>query len=100
MKKIVIKEIDRLASGLHKDRVISEYLIYLILIEYGDPLVPLEAYCELGDESKNARVNELILTHFMNDESNKEINKNEIIQEVSFEEYIKQLNTKCKKPTR
>lgn len=86
MKKIVIKEIDKLTSRLHKNRVISEYLIYLV----SDDKI-LEAYTELDEDPKNTRVNELILTHFL-PENNKKIIKEDIIEEINFEEYLKLSN--------
>jgi len=97
--KIIIKEIDKLISTLHKNRVISEYLIYLMYENDGNS-APLEAYTELGVEAKNTRVNELILLHFIPDNYNgNEIDKNQIIQEVTFEEYTKQLEKKWKNNT-
>ena len=91
MKKIIIKEIDKLYSTVHKDRVLIEYLIYLVLDD--NETIPLEAYTEFGVNDKNARVNELILLNFSVDG---EINK-EIIQEISFDEYLKELSLKIKK---
>ena len=56
-KKIVVKEIDKLKSSLHKDRIVTEYLIYLML---GDNTQPLEAYTEFGELNK-------IFAHHQND---------------------------------
>ena len=78
MKKILIKEIDKLQSKTHKGRVITEYLVYLIEND-----VKLACYSELGKEAKDIRVNELIVDNF-----NLEIALEDIIQEVSFEEAI------------
>ena len=58
MKSIVIREIDRYTSQTYKDKIISEYLIYLY---YND--VKLECYTEIGTDAKNIRVNEIILFH-------------------------------------
>lgn len=86
MKKIVIKEIDKLTSTLHKSRVTSEYLIYLV-----DDKIILEGYTEIGEIAKNARVNELILTNFISDNFNQtEIKTEDIIEEINFEEYLNQ----------
>ena len=79
MKSILIKEVDQLKSKLHKKKVISEYLVYLIEND-----VKLACYSELGKESKDMRVNELIVANF-----DLEIALEDIIQEVSFEETIK-----------
>jgi hypothetical protein len=78
MKSILIKEIDQLQSNLHNDRVVSEYLIYLMQND-----VKLECYSELGKEAKDMRVNELIVSNF-----DLEIALEDIIQEVTFEELI------------
>ena len=83
MRKIIVKEVDKLTSKLHTGRVINEYLIYLSLDNK-----MIEAHTEFGEASKIARVNELILTHFVKD--NEVINKEEIIEEISFDEVIKQ----------
>ena len=86
MDKIVIKEVDMLASALHKDKVVSEYLIYAMIDGSSQPL---EAYTEFGDLNKNARVNEILLTHFIFE--NPDVNKEDIIEEIGFEEYAKEL---------
>lgn len=87
-KKIVIKEIDKLLSALHKDRVVTEYIIYVIID--GNYVQPLEAYTEFGDTAKKNRVNELILLHFIT-EGNEQINNEDIIEEITFEDYAKEL---------
>ena len=78
MKSILIKEVDQLKSKLHKNKVISEYLVYLMEND-----VKLACYSEVGRESKDMRVNELIVANF-----DLEIALDEIIREVSFEETI------------
>lgn len=78
MKSILIKEVDQLHSKLHKNRIISEYLVYLM-----DSDVKLACYSELGKEAKDIRVNELIVENF-----DLEIALEDIIQEVNFEELI------------
>ncbi|MEI6880354.1 MAG: hypothetical protein WCK82_03350 [Bacteroidota bacterium] len=79
MMKIVIKEIDRYTSKTFKNKSISEYLIYVTLVN-GQKLY---AYTEIGDEAKNLRVNELIVKYFMKD--NNTINKEDIIEELCLE---------------
>ena len=78
MKKILIKEIDKLQSKTHKGRIISEYLVYLMEND-----IKLSCYSELGKEAKDIRVNELIVENF-----DLEIALEDIIQEVNFEEVI------------
>ena len=95
MKKIVVKEIDKLLSVLHKDRVVTEYLIYVF--ENGNTQ-PLEAYTEFGEDNKKVRVNELILLHFITDDpTTVDQEKEKIIEEISFEEYAKELKKIWKK---
>jgi hypothetical protein len=83
MKKIIIKEIDRLKSTVHKPKSISEYLIYVMLDD-----IKLNAYTELGEIAKKERVNELLLTHFITEQNNK-ISIEDIIEEMSLEEIKK-----------
>ena len=59
-KNIIIKEIDRYLSKKHKNKQISEYLIYVAL-EDGQKI---SAYTEIGEEAKKIRVNELLIEHF------------------------------------
>ena len=59
-KNIVIKEIDRFTSKKHKNKQVSEYLIYVAL-EDGQKI---SAYTEIGEEAKKIRVNELLTEHF------------------------------------
>ncbi len=77
---ILIKENDRLKSTLHKDRVVSEYLVYLM---NGDK--PVKCYNEIGETSKQHRVNELLLTDFEVGEY--ENNISEIVTEISYDEF-------------
>lgn len=77
--KILIKENDRLKSTIHKGRMVSEYLIYLMNGE-----IPVKCFNEVGDIAKQDRVNEILLTDFeINDWKNN--NLSEIITEVSYE---------------
>lgn len=80
MKHIIIKEIDQFKSSIHEDKRISEYLIYLMENE-----VKLACYSEIGEENKNLMVNELLLEHI-----SASSNIENIIQEVKFEEFLKQ----------
>lgn len=83
MKKIIVKEIDRLNSTVFKRKKISEYLIYVMLDD-----IKLKAYTEIGENAKKERVNELLLTHFITEQNNK-ISIEDIIQEMSLEEIKK-----------
>ena len=95
-KKLVIKEIDKFISTLHKDRIYTEYIIYVIIDD--NIITPLEAYTEIGESAKSARVNELILIHFISEDPTQESpKKEEIIEEISFEEYVKELKKIWKK---
>ena len=87
MKRIVVKEIDRLKSTVNGDKSVSEYLIYLILNQ-GNGDIKLNGFTEYGDSNKKARINELIVEHFISNETLDNIDKNEIIEEITFEEYI------------
>ncbi len=93
MQKIIIKEIDKLHSSLHKNYIVSEYLIYVMV----DENQTLEAYTELGEAAKNARINELILVHFMDEDNQGIVTKEDIIEEITFEEYSKDLKRIVKK---
>ena len=73
---------------MYGDKVISEYLIYLILNQGGGDIT-LNGFIEYGEKNKDARVDELIVEHFVNNETLAKINKKEIIQEVTFLEHLK-----------
>lgn len=88
MKKIIVKEIDKLKSTMFGGKEISEYLIYLVL-KQDDNEIKLEGYTEYGEKNKEDRINELIVEHFINNETLSNINKNEIIQEINFLEHLK-----------
>ena len=77
MKNIIIKQSDLLYSKIHKDKVIVEYLIYLMEND-----VKLACYNEIGIEAKNIRVNDILISEFNISEIN--YNLENIIQEVSF----------------
>jgi hypothetical protein len=49
MKRIVVKEIDKLKSSTFDNKTISEYLIYLI-INLGDGDIILNGFTEIGDK--------------------------------------------------
>lgn len=78
MKRILIKEIDRLYSKLHKNRFVSEYIIYLMIDD-----VKLKAFTVVGEKSKERYVLAMLLTNDFGD-----LTEEEIIQEVNFEETI------------
>jgi hypothetical protein len=88
MKKIIVKEIDKLKSSMFGGKTVSEYLIYLRM-KQGDNEITLKGYTEYGEQNKNARVEELIVEHFVTNETLNVINKNEIIEEISFLEHLK-----------
>jgi len=88
MKRIVVKEIDKLKSSTFDNKTISEYLIYLI-INLGDGDIILNGFTEIGDKNKEAKIDELIVEHFVTNDSLEVINKESIIEEISFSEYTK-----------
>lgn len=88
MKKIVIKEIDKLTSKVHKGKVITEYLVTLVIDDLVN--IPIESYIEYGETAKKLRVNELIMNNFLTEENTLNIEIKEIIIEVNFENYLKQ----------
>ena len=54
MKRIVVKEIDKLKSTMYGDKVISEYLIYLILNQGGGDIT-LNGFTEYGEKNKKVK---------------------------------------------
>jgi hypothetical protein len=79
MKTILIREVDRLYSKIHKDKYVSEYIIYLMEND-----VKLKAINVVGNKSKDNYLLAMLLTNDFGD-----LTEQEIIQEVSFEEVIK-----------
>ena len=93
MKRIVIKEIDRLMSSVNKGRVVSEYIIYVKLTDSGKMI---EAHTVLGESAKSEMVNRLLFEHFECDDF-RSSNKNmitEVIDEIKFSDYSEQINLK------
>lgn len=93
MKRIVIKEIDRLMSSINKDRVVSEYIIYVKLTDCGKMI---EAHTVFGESAKSEMVNRLLFEHFECDDF-RSSNKNlitEVIDEINFSDYSEQINLK------
>ena len=90
MKKIVVKEIDRLKSSVFGGKTVSEYLIYLKL-KQDDNEITLKGYTEIGDDNKNARIDELILEHFITNNTFTGIDVKDAIETITFEEYSKEL---------
>jgi hypothetical protein len=88
MKRIVIKEIDRLKSKTNKTKIVSEYLIYVMLNHDGED-IKLKAFSEIGEENKISRINQIILEDFTTNETLSLSNKHNIIQEITFEETLK-----------
>lgn len=87
MKRIIVKEIDKLKSSTFSDKTITEYLIYLVLNQGGGDII-MEGFTEYGEKNKDAKVNELIIEHFVDNETLNKIDKKQIIEEISFENYI------------
>ncbi len=78
-KKIVIKEIDKLVSVVNKDRVINEYIVYVM---HGS--TKIEAHTELGDAAMKLRATELAVQHGITGS-----NFDMPIERVTFEEMYK-----------
>lgn len=80
MKKIIIKEIDRLQSKLFKDKIVSEYLIYYIEND-----IKIETMIALGTDNKNTMVDKTLQKYC---KSYTEI----IIEIIKFEEHKNNIN--------
>lgn len=77
MKQIVIKEIDKLCGKNNKNRVVSEYLIYLTIDGTN-----VQCFNEIGDEAKKERVNMILLSFFPN--TLKQNDLSDIIKEITM----------------
>lgn len=88
MKKILVKEIEQYKSTFRKDKMISEYMIYLVM----DNNKIVSANLELGEDNKRLRVNELLLQYFSSPNTLQVNNANEIVEEIPFNEYLKTIN--------
>lgn len=60
--RIVTKEIDQYKSRIHRNKLISEYIIYLMVDD-----IPIEAYTEMGIKERDKRV------AFLNQKSNSQL---------------------------
>jgi len=83
-KKIIVKEISRYSNELFEGKTISEYLIYEAL-EDG---TKISAHIEIGEEAKNLRVNELLVTNELVDSYKS--NPQEVVEEITFQEIQEQ----------
>lgn len=82
-KLIIVKEIDKLSSKMHKGKIVKEFLVY-----YSVNSVLVDAFTIFGDNEKNLKTNELISKYSLTEND---------IQYVSFDEYKKQIKQKIKK---
>lgn len=77
MKKIIIKEIDKLYGKNNKNRVVSEYLIYLTIDGTN-----VQCFNEIGDQAKNERINMILLSAFPTTLNQNEVSN--IIEEITM----------------
>jgi hypothetical protein len=77
MKRIIIKEIDKLYGKNNKNRVVSEFLIYLTIEGTN-----VQCFNEIGEEAKNERVNMMLLSNFPSTLERNEISN--IIEEITM----------------
>jgi hypothetical protein len=83
MKSILIKEVDRLYSKIHKGKYISEYIIYLMEND-----VKLKAVSVFGEKQKHTHTTVMLILNDFEHTDIAEYIKENIIREVSFEETI------------
>jgi len=76
MKKIIVKEVDRLHGKKNKNKIISEYLIYLKIDD-----VNIKCYNEFGHNAKNDRVKNILFTEFSTSLYENEVN--DLIEEIT-----------------
>jgi hypothetical protein len=84
MKRILIREIDRLYSKIHKDRFVSEYIVYLTEND-----VKLKTITVFGEKAKTTHIIALLITNDFDSTNIEENIADKIIQEINFEEVIK-----------
>jgi len=81
--KILIKENDRLKSSMHKNRLVSEYLVYLM-----SDKMALQCFNVIGDDAKKDKVNELLCMYFVSDNWNEnKLDLSDVIEEINYEEF-------------
>jgi uncharacterized protein (DUF2461 family) len=84
MKRIIVKNSDKLSSMIHAQKVVDEYLIYLLDDER---LVSAEVVYSTVD--KNKFVDKLLEEHF-DVEDNRYLE--DLVEEVTFSEYLTQFD--------
>lgn len=84
MKRIIVKNSDKLSSMIHAQKVIDEYLIYLLEDE-----VPVSAEVVYSTVDKDNFVNKLLEEHF-DVEDNRYLE--DLVEEVTFSEYLTQFD--------
>tara|TARA_R110000868_G_scaffold176916_4_gene414975 strand:+ start:8236 stop:8487 length:252 start_codon:yes stop_codon:yes gene_type:complete len=79
---IIVKNSDRLKSAFHTDKVMNEYLVYLM-----DEDVKISVDIVYGDVAKNELIDKLLENNY---ESFGKYILEEIIEEVAFEDFKNQ----------
>jgi hypothetical protein len=80
--RIVVKEIDQYKSSIHKDRLVPEFIIYLM---NGDTII--DCHLELGIDAKNERVISLFNKQSFNYDNNATFDTNPFVTEITFNEF-------------
>lgn len=61
---LLVKEIDKYQSKKFKNKIIKEYIIYLMIDE-----IPIMAFLEIGETAKNIRIIELLSKYYINNKN-------------------------------
>ena len=84
MKRIIVKNSDKLSSLVHPQKVVDEYLVYLL-----DDEVPISAEAVYGVSDKNKLVDKLLTENFGIDNNDY---LEELVEEMTFSEFLTQFD--------
>jgi len=84
MKRIIVKNSDKLSSLVHPQKVVDEYLVYLL-----DDEVPISAEAVYGVNDKNKLVDKLLTDNFGIDNNDY---LEGLVEEVTFSEFLTQFD--------
>ena len=56
-----------------------------MILNQGSGDIILQGFTEYGEKNKDTRINELIVEHFIDNETLNKVDKKQIIEEISFE---------------
>jgi len=80
--KILVKNSDRLNSSIHENKMVDEYLVYVM-----NDNIPIAAEVVYGSSDKNKAIDAYLKKYFTENDD-----LDSILEEISLEEFKEQIN--------